>query len=248
MYAPLTVVEDATYYARWTPTEHVISYNMNGHGEVPYAAQTSYSIESRDYTPPDPYPIMGYTFAGWTPESIPSGSSGNVTFTAKWIDDATGKPIPMSPSSTWNPDESTRKPIALCCVAKAGSENMRDWVNHHLGLGFDHIYIYNDGTADGFKAILDESPIDEVSIVDFVHVRGKDPKTTAYAHCYREHRSQFGWIAFFDPDEYLVVQNGQSIKNVMRSRNYGRFEVVRLNVVQFSDYIQMARDYGITAE
>jgi hypothetical protein len=41
--------------------------------------------------------------------------------------------------------------IAICCVGKPGSDNMTDWINHHLELGFDHIFIYNSGTLDGFK-------------------------------------------------------------------------------------------------
>ena len=47
--------------------------------------------------------------------------------------------------------DETEPRLALCCIAKSGSENMADWINHHLNIGFDRVYIYNDGTVDGFK-------------------------------------------------------------------------------------------------
>ena len=52
-------------------------------------------------------------------------------------------------------------------MVKPGSENMTDWIHHHLELGFAHIYAYNNGTLDRFKVELEERPINGITVVDF---------------------------------------------------------------------------------
>lgn len=73
-----------SYAANWKTQDFVITYNMNGHGLVPSSAKRSYTIEDPTYTPPDPDHVIGYTFTGWTPDSIPQGSTGDKRFSAGW--------------------------------------------------------------------------------------------------------------------------------------------------------------------
>ena len=56
---------------------------MNGHGAIPWNAPRTYTIESDTYIPDEPRE-NGLTFKGWTPSSIPHGSTGDITFTANW--------------------------------------------------------------------------------------------------------------------------------------------------------------------
>lgn len=82
------VIEDKTYYAHWQDIEWAITYDMNGHGNPPGMGQTSYTscdTKTGEIIPPDPDPVEGWTFSGWTPSSIPMYSSGDVTFVANWI-------------------------------------------------------------------------------------------------------------------------------------------------------------------
>ena len=74
---------DATVEATFDAIEYAISYNLGGHGTLPANATTRYTIESATVTPPT-LSEEGWTFNGWTPTSIPSGSTGNKTFTASW--------------------------------------------------------------------------------------------------------------------------------------------------------------------
>lgn len=59
---------------------------MNGHGEVPSGALTSYTVESDEYIPHSPAPVDGWTFNGWTPDRLPAGGTGDFTFTANWAE------------------------------------------------------------------------------------------------------------------------------------------------------------------
>lgn len=133
-------------------------------------------------------------------------------------------------------------------MAKPGSENMTDWINHHLGIGFDHIFIYNSGAIDGFKSILDVTPIAGAEVVDFPYNHEKDYKIAAYAHCYRTHRNEYDWMAFIDPNEYIMLAKAESVKEVFANGKYRKFECVRLNIVEFSNYGQLARDFCINPD
>ena len=82
-----------TYTANWTPVTYNISYNLNS-GSLPSNTSnpTTYNIESAAITLNNPT-RTGYTFAGWTGSNgntaqttvtIPSGSTGNKSYTATW--------------------------------------------------------------------------------------------------------------------------------------------------------------------
>ena len=85
----------ATWYAKWTPKSYTITYDLNGGGcSAGSCTPTSYTIESAAITLPKPTKT-GHTFVGWcdnsaltsncaTSKTIPSGSTGNKTFYAKW--------------------------------------------------------------------------------------------------------------------------------------------------------------------
>lgn len=82
---PFTIADsDKTFYASWNASQYTISYNVNGHGEQKAYGPTSYTIESSIITPTSNPSEEGYTFTGWTPPSIPSGSVGNKEFKANW--------------------------------------------------------------------------------------------------------------------------------------------------------------------
>lgn len=81
--------------AAWSPITYTIDYNYSG-GSAPTspAPQTTYTIESETITLKEPT-RDGYTFLGWYKTtsdgtssekvtSIPKGSTGNLTLTAKW--------------------------------------------------------------------------------------------------------------------------------------------------------------------
>ena len=63
-----------------------ITYELDG-GSIT-GAKKSYTTADYGYIPPAPTK-KGYKFTGWEPENIPTDSTGNVTFTAKWKETTT---------------------------------------------------------------------------------------------------------------------------------------------------------------
>ena len=84
------VTASITLYAKWTPVEYNITYNLNG-GTVSGNPET-YTVESEGITLNIPT-RTGYTFAGWTGTdlsaastsvTIAQGSTGDRAYTATW--------------------------------------------------------------------------------------------------------------------------------------------------------------------
>ena len=84
------VTASITLYAKWTPVEYDITYNLNG-GTVSGNPET-YTVESEGITLNIPT-RTGYTFAGWTGTdlsaasisvTIAQGSTGDRAYTATW--------------------------------------------------------------------------------------------------------------------------------------------------------------------
>lgn len=133
-------------------------------------------------------------------------------------------------------------------MAKPGSENMEDWIKHHQEIGFRDIYIYHSGILDGYTRTLEDHPIKGVHIIEFPYNYEKDYTTSSYADFYRTYRHNYEWVAFINADEYIMLTKEPNIQKVFQKNNYDSYEVVRLNVVQFSDYIQFTRDFDFKAD
>ena len=103
---------NATYYAHWQTIAYTISYNMGGHGNAPQGAPTFYTIESETIVPPNPEDEEHHVFNGWSPTSIPHGSTENKTFTQSWQDDFDGASLDMTRWSkgNWEMELTTHSP------------------------------------------------------------------------------------------------------------------------------------------
>ena len=98
------ITSNVFFYARRRAIEYPITYNMNGHGEVSSMAYSTYTVEMGNYAPPDPNEVEGWTFTGWSPSSIPTGTTGAFTFTANWTEDQQDEPS-ETPSSYLEDEE-----------------------------------------------------------------------------------------------------------------------------------------------
>lgn len=107
------------------------------------------------------------------------------------------------------------KNIVICAIAKYENDYLVEWVEHHLSIGFDKIYIYdnNDLNDDSVCHIL-EKYINDGKVILF-DVRGK---TSMQMKCYNEfynlYKDLFEYCAFIDLDEFIVFNEKQDIKNI----------------------------------
>jgi len=130
--------------------------------------------------------------------------------------------------------------VALCCMAKMENLYLREWVEYHLNLGFDHIYIYDNNDPEGEKC---ETPITDyvqnkkVTVIDY---RGKKQtscqiQVSAYQDCYNKNSNLYKWIMFLDVDEFLVLKNAKTVKEYLSLSVFDNINIIRINWLCYSD-------------
>jgi hypothetical protein len=93
----------------------------------------------------------------------------------------------------------------IVCIAK-NEPHIQEWIDYHLQLGFDRIYIYAN----------DWSYVSGNPSVFVMAWPGKKEQMNAYNHALRNIR--FDWAAFIDCDEYIVCPEG--LDNFLKHQDY----------------------------
>lgn len=120
----------------------------------------------------------------------------------------------------WSMEEE-RKPngkIALCAIGRMENRYAREWVEHHLGIGFDKIFIYdnNQGDEERFTDVLSDYICQRsVQVIGWRDRRGAAQRE-AYTNLYMTEGGNYDWIAFFDFDEFLELPQGGNVHTLMK--------------------------------
>lgn len=115
--------------------------------------------------------------------------------------------------------------LAVCAIAKDEGDYFREWIEWHRSVGVDKFYIYDNGSADATKQVL--QPYIDSGIVEYIPFPGHRMQLAAYDDCLLRHRYDVRWLAFIDLDEFIVPVKDGSIPEFLK-----RFEdrpVVEIN-------------------
>lgn len=97
--------------------------------------------------------------------------------------------------------------IALVAIGRRENLYAVEFVEHYQKLGFDNIYII-DNNHDGeehFEDVL--SPFVDSGYVKILNYRNQiKPQMRAYTEVYAKIKDDYDWIAFFDFDEFLILE------------------------------------------
>ena len=117
--------------------------------------------------------------------------------------------------------------IAICAVAKNEDIYMEEWVIHHLSIGFEKIYIYDNNDVFGKVTSLLEPYIhqDKVQIINCSDIN--PVQLWAYMHFVRTNKNNVRWAAFIDIDEFIELENDLTIQDFVRS--YEHAEIIVLS-------------------
>lgn len=101
---------------------------------------------------------------------------------------------------------------ALVCIAKNEAKFITEWIAHQIGLGFDHVFVFDnestDGTLEILQAIARKFP---VTVIPWPSEAGASPQISAYEHAAKSLLAPHEWVAFFDCDEFLVLHEDESV-------------------------------------
>lgn len=112
--------------------------------------------------------------------------------------------------------------VALVCIAKNEDNYIEEWINYHLKMGFDDIFVYQNDWQCGI----------ENSKVHKLILNGEEKQITSYNH-FITNNTDYDWAAFFDIDEFLVLKKHNDIKELLM--NYSTYQGIGVNWVIFGN-------------
>lgn len=141
--------------------------------------------------------------------------------------------------------------VLLCCIGKMENNYIKEFVEYYKQIGFDNICLYDNNDIDGEKF---DDVIGEYIDNGFVILkdwRGKKlAQIPAYTDCYMTYKDQYDWIAYFDIDEFIHLENDSDIKSFLSKDifNDRGINTIRICWKQFtdSDIIKTNGNYSVT--
>lgn len=113
--------------------------------------------------------------------------------------------------------------IALVCIAKNEENYIQEWIDYHIKIGFDQIFIYeNDWKSD----IINDKIVT-------IPVNGSKMQLQCYNHFINNYKTIYDWAAFIDVDEFIVLKKHKNINDFIEE--YKQYGSVGLNWVLFGD-------------
>lgn len=130
--------------------------------------------------------------------------------------------------------------VSLCAIAKCENLYIKEWVEYHIKLGFDHIYIYDNNEVDG-ERISDVIKDERVTIVNYRgrHQLSCEMQVKAYNECYKTYGKEYDWIMFLDIDEFLTLNDHDTIKDFLAQDWCRKANAVRFHWLCYSDSEQL---------
>lgn len=119
--------------------------------------------------------------------------------------------------------------VHVCTIAKGEHRYIQEFVLYYLrGLGFDHVFVYDNEEAPTYEAILSKK-------VTVRHFPGKKKQLQAFNDCLQKLQTSDpdAWCAFFDIDEFLVLKKDTDIHAFLK--NYANFPAVVVHWYIFGD-------------
>lgn len=112
----------------------------------------------------------------------------------------------------------------ICAIAKNEHLYLEEWLSHHLSIGFDEITIIEDYESLSHKSITDKFPSDKVHLIPasehFNSLQNKGEsgwkrQMRAYNKFIYNHKSDNAWVAFIDIDEYIMIDEGETLDSIV---------------------------------
>ncbi len=138
--------------------------------------------------------------------------------------------------------------IAVAAIVKNEALYLPEWLEFHFMIGVRHIYIYDNGSTDNTKNILE--PYLQARLVTLIPWRNfsmsLNPQRLAYAHALGNYGEIYRWIAFIDVDEFLFPVDDCSLATALN--NYNSQPVICLPWINFGPSGHKKKPAGLVIE
>lgn len=138
--------------------------------------------------------------------------------------------------------------VAICAVVKAEEPYIDEWIAYNIGIGFDHIFIFDNSDDISLRKTLlsPDSPSSKYypKYITLFSAPGEEKQMKTYQDFTEEYREYHLWAAFIDVDEFIVLHKHDNIKQLLyeATRPFDFHGALSLNWVLFGsndhkDYI-----------
>ena len=144
-------------------------------------------------------------------------------------------------------------------------ERIREWIEFHLMVGFDHIYIYDNTHANvKDQDLIDTLSIfskDEVTRIEWPYIvcnnnlpahentGERSSQYAAEASCRERYGKYTEWMASFDPDEYFIPQGEfSSMKDVVKKAGENGYNILSFRSTRAYPDFKFTYDFGNDGE
>jgi len=108
--------------------------------------------------------------------------------------------------------------IGCVAIVKNEERHIAEWLAWQFLLGFDTVFLLNNCSTDATAAIARRfAPVHDVRVIDYPN-QTPDYQVRGYERLARQVAREYEWLAFFDADEYLRLDEGLTLKALLAQR------------------------------
>jgi hypothetical protein len=115
--------------------------------------------------------------------------------------------------------------LLLCAIAKDETQYLQEWADHHLGLGFSRIVIYDNESRIPIRAKALHPR--KVTVRPWKTKTGRPPQLSAYTHCLWRDGWRYDWLMYLDLDEFMNLKRHDTMADFIK--DYEAFDAVAIN-------------------
>ncbi|MBU6426079.1 MAG: glycosyltransferase family 2 protein, partial [Rhodospirillales bacterium] len=108
--------------------------------------------------------------------------------------------------------------IGCVAVVKNEARHIAEWLAWQFVLGFDTVFLLDNGSTDATAAIAGGfAPQYDVRVIDYPN-NARDYQMRGYEMLARQVAGEYEWLAFFDADEFLRLDDDLTLKALLAAR------------------------------
>lgn len=131
--------------------------------------------------------------------------------------------------------------VAIVAIARLENDYINEWIGHHLKIGVNHIYIYDNSSYEEEKlsGIVYSKFLNRVTIIPAYNKT--QYQMLAYKDAYYKYGVNYDYLIYIDIDEFIMLQKDSNIKEFI-SRFPNDCECYRMNWEIYGDNGIINRD------